>query len=34
VLEKGMKTEIYQLALWQKKFVDLLNVVTGDSKIS
>jgi hypothetical protein len=27
VLEKGMKTEIYQLALWQKKFVDLLNVV-------
>lgn len=27
VLEKGIKTEIYQLALWHKKFVDLLNVV-------
>ena len=27
VLEKDMKTQIYQLALWHKKFVDLLNVV-------
>jgi hypothetical protein len=26
-IDKEMKTQIYQLALWHKKFVDLLNVV-------